>query len=333
MPPPKQWPFILATLFVAVSSSCSTRSTGDATPIPGQQAPLTRPPTPILPTPYPSPKPSATFEIPEATATPVSTPTVTQASAACAEKGETVIGSYLSQVTGLVHRYRVYLPPCYDDNGPAYPALYIFHGSAQNDSHWDNLGLDEAAEQAILIGEIPPLLIIMPDGGQIAQSTSGGAGSFEQLILTDLLPHVESSYCVWPEAEGRAIGGLSRGGYWALEIAFRNPSEFAAVGGHSAALLDVAAGPAVNPQTTALTGNLLNLRIYLDIGRDDWVFENTYRLHEDMVAAGIPHVWRLNEGGHNDAYWSAHAPEYLRWYAESWPADRNHYPSCRPPGE
>ena len=151
--------------------------------------------------------------------------------------------------------------------------------------------------------------------------------------MTDLIPHVELSYCAWPEAAGRAIGGLSRGGYWALEIAFRNASEFAAVGGHSAALLDVAAGPTVNPQTTALTGNLLNLRIYLDIGRNDWVFENVYQLHEDMLAAGILHVWRLNEGDHSDAYWSAHAPEYLRWYAQSWPAGRNQYPPCRPPAE
>ena len=322
------WPYLLAGSCLALMSACSALATSDTAPAPEPSKAQTLPATLVLPTPYVTPRASAAPLEPEAKPSTVSLPVEIVTPAGCTESGEIVLGNYTSRVTGLEHKYRIYLPPCYSREGHAYPVLYIFHGSAQTDSHWDDLGLDEAAESAILAGEIPPLIIVMPDGGQIAQNTSGGAGSFEDLILVDLIPHIESSYCVWSEAAGRAIGGLSRGGYWALEIAFRNSMEFVAAAGHSAALLDTAAGPDVNPQNTALTGNLVGLRIYLDIGNSDWVFNNTHRLHEDMLAAGIPHNWQLNEGSHEDAYWSAHVAEYLSWYSESWPVVRSQYPPC-----
>jgi len=50
------------------------------------------------------------------------------------------------------------------------------------------------------------------------------------------MPFIESTIPHRWTAEGRAIGGMSRGAVWSLEIAFRNPARFAAVGGHSAAL-------------------------------------------------------------------------------------------------
>lgn len=168
----------------------------------------------------------------------------------------------------------------------------------------------------------------MPDGGPIANNTSGGPSSYEALILDELIPLIEATTCAWPEAAGRAIGGLSRGGYWALEIAFRHPDHFASVGGHSAALLDTHAGTDVNPQYTGLANDLRDLRIYLDIGSDDYLIANIRRLHEEMVAAGVDHVWMLNDGRHENAYWSAHLAEYLVWYAEPWARERELFPRC-----
>ncbi len=191
-------------------------------------------------------------------------------------------------------------------------------GNGQTDAIWDTLGLDEAAETGIKNGDLPPLLIVMPDGGWIAHNSSGGPNSYETVITDDLIPFIETTYCAWPAANGRAIGGVSRGGYWALEIAFRHPDQFVSVGGHSASLLDTAAGPNINPQYTGLNNDLGDLRIYLDIGANDGGIVNTRKLHEDMAANNIPHTWVLNEGGHNNTYWSAHLAEYLAWYAIAW---------------
>jgi enterochelin esterase-like enzyme len=225
--------------------------------------------------------------------------------------------------------YRIYLPPCYGEDDHTYPALYMFHGNVSTESQWDDLGLDEAAEELILGGEIPPMIIVMAGGGTIANNSSGGPYSFEGVILNELIPHIEANYCAWPAPAGRALGGLSRGGYWSLEIAFRNASQFASVGAHSAALVDTHAGPDLNPQFTGLTHELGDLRIYMDIGADDWYIANIRRLHEDMEAAGIPHEWVLNEGIHEDAYWADHVGDYLRWYASGWPEERSAYPPCQ----
>lgn len=204
----------------------------------------------------------------------------------------------------------------------------MLHGSASTDSYWDDLGLDEIAEELIFSGDIPPFVIIMPDGGWISQNSSGGPSSFEGLIINELIPYVENNFCVWPERQGRAIGGVSRGGYWSLEIAFRNPSVFASVGGHSAALLDTHAGPDLNPQYTGISNDLGDLRIYMDTGASDWYINQFRKLHEDMEAAGKPHVWILNEGTHEDAYWETHQAEYLNWYAAPWSLNRKAYDSC-----
>lgn len=225
--------------------------------------------------------------------------------------------------------YRIYLPPCFGEDGYTYPVLYMFHGNISTDSQWDDLGLDEAADELIRAGEIPPLIIVMPDGGYIANNSSGGPYSFEGVILNELMPHIEANYCAWPAPSGRALGGLSRGGYWSLEIAFRNASQFASVGAHSAALVDTHAGPDLNPQFTGLSNDLGNLRIYMDIGADDWFIANIRRLHEDMEIAGIPHTWVLNDGIHEDPYWSDHARDYLRWYSSGWIDERSAYPPCK----
>ncbi len=206
--------------------------------------------------------------------------------------------------------------------------IYLFHGSFHSDSHWDELGAGEAAEILINGSEIPPILIIMPDGGEIAQETSGGPSSFEGVILRELVPHIENNFCAWPDPNGRAIGGLSRGGYWALEIAFRNPQNFQSVGGHSAALLDEAAGSEYDPMVTARKSDLIDLRIYLDAGRNDYVLPPLLEFHELLLEADIDHQWILNEGRHEDNYWSAHLEEYLTWYTDPWPAERALYSAC-----
>ena len=236
-------------------------------------------------------------------------------------------GTFFSAVTGEENKYRIYLPPCYPD-GRRYPVLYLFGGNTHDDSAWDNYGMDEAAEALIRKGDIPPMLLVMVDGGWIANTTSGGPGSYEDHILNYLIPFIEANYCVWAAPAGRAIGGLSRGGYWSLMIAFRQPEMFVSVGGHSPALIDAYAGPERSPRYTGVNNDLGDLRIYMDIGQDDYLLPNVLQLHEDMAAQNVPHTWVLNEGAHEDSYWPQHLTEYLLWYGEPWSPDRSSYPVC-----
>lgn len=318
------WLAIGLTLFFASAAGCTS-----------VELPPTAVQPLVLPTPTKTPVANtvtATVSLVE-TAVPTPQPTATPppSPTPCASPGRIEMGTFPSLTAGPM-AYRIYLPPCYGIDGRTYPTLYLLPGNIHTEAIWDSLGIDEAAEAGILAESWPPFLIVLSAGGQIANYSSGGPGSYESVIMNDLIPFVEQTYCAWADPAGRAIGGLSRGGYWALEIAFRFPEEFASVGGHSAALLDQYAWPAVNPQYTGLSQNLGDLRIYLDIGASDYVINNIRQLHEDMETAvpPIPHTWVLNEGSHEESYWQAHIPDYLTWYTDPWPQLRDAYPACSP---
>ncbi|MFO7683441.1 MAG: alpha/beta hydrolase-fold protein, partial [Chloroflexota bacterium] len=268
--------------------------------------------------------------VPTTAPSPTATPLPTALPTPCPLPGGIKHGLFTSPIAGE-KSYRIYLPPCYGQDNHVYPVLYMLAGNTYTDAIWDQVGLDEAAEAGIQSGAYPPIIIVMPYSGETALYSSGGPNSYETVILEDLTTHIETTYCASSDPQFRALGGLSRGGYWALEIAFRHPDAFRSVGGHSAALLDEYAKPDVNPQYTALSNDLGDLRIYLDIGDQDWVRANTLQLHADMADANIPHTWVLNSGLHEEAYWEAHTAEYLTWYTEPWSPDRSNYPLCNLP--
>lgn len=277
--------------------------------------------------------PTATPPAPTAVApTPIITPTAASSAAPsatpCAQPGRIEHGALDSSVAGEPMRYRVYLPPCYGADGRVYPALYMFGGNIHDDAIWDALGLDEAAERLIAAGGIPPLLIVMPDNGWLANTTTSGPNSYEGFILNELIPHVEATYCAWTSREGRAVGGLSRGGYWSLMMAFRHPELFRSVGAHSPALIDSHAGPAEDPRITGGTNDLGDLRIRVDIGERDPYLGDARPLRDALTAAGVAHEWLVNPGTHDEAYWREQLAGYVGWYSDGWRVDRETLPGC-----
>jgi len=318
-----RWQLVIGlTLFIATAFGCTAVELSPTAVLPLALTPQSPETDTAIATALPT---ETAVPTPQPTATLPPTPTP------CAQPGRIEAGTFPSLTAGPM-AYRVYLPPCYGIDGRTYPTLYLLPGNTHTEAIWDSLGVDEAAEAGILAKSWPPFLIVLPAGGQIANNSSGGPGSYESVIMNDLIPYVEQTYCAWADPAGRAVGGLSRGGYWALEIAFRFPEQFASVGGHSAALLDQYAWPAVNPQYTGLSQNLGDLRIYLDIGANDYVINNIRQLHLDMETAVPPilHTWVLNEGSHEDSYWQTHIPDYLAWYVEPWSRQRDAYPVCSP---
>ncbi len=326
---------------------------GPQTALPTRAVPALLPPTPqvIVPTPTAAgatatTSPQAPTPLPLAaatadTATPLPLPSTATAAAPattdtgpaasptpCATPGRVEAGELASAVADQTMRYRLYLPPCYGEDGRVYPTLYLFGGNVHDETFWDRLGIDETAEAAIAAGRIPPLLIVMPDNGWLANTTTSGPASYEGFVLNELIPHIESQYCAWPARQGRAVGGVSRGGYWALMMAFRRPDLFRSAGAHSPALIDSFAGAAEDPRVTGAANPLGDLRIWVDIGERDPYLVDARPLHDALTAAGVAHEWRVNPGIHEEAYWTAHLDEYVTWYAAGFPADRAALPDC-----
>jgi enterochelin esterase-like enzyme len=204
----------------------------------------------------------------------------------------------------------------------------LIHGSIQTDSHWLDLGLAEYADAGISSGRYPPFIAIMPYSGRLGNMTSGGPKSVEGNFISAVLPTVDNQLCTWREAAGRSIGGISRGGYWALEIAFRYPELFGAVSGHSSHLRFETDPARYNPLATYAEADLSQTRIWLDRGEKDFLRVGQDQLHESLTAADIDHVYWVNPGGHSDNYWADHLPEYLDWHLALWSHDRDSYELC-----
>lgn len=237
----------------------------------------------------------------------------------CADTaGSVARASYRSQRIQTTMYYSVYTPPC--DTGAPLPTLYLLHGSASTDSHWLDLGLAEALDARISAGELPPLRVVLPFGEWVANQNQFGEASWEAVFLGDLLPVAEAAY---PVAGGRrAVGGISRGGFWAYSIALRHPGLFESVGGHSA-FFDLGHAPAEhNPLALARTLDPSNApRLWLDRGLDDYAAPGLDIMHTRLTEAGIAHTYRIHpQGAHNDTYWRQHLSAYLDFYAAPWRA-------------
>ena len=285
--------------------------------------PLPETPPPTL-TPTLTPTPTHTHT-PTPTPTPTHTPTLTPTptptpTPACTETtGRVEQHTYFSQTTGDEQPYRIYLPPCYDRTDRRYPVLYLLHGWPYNEAHWDSLGADEAADAGIEARTLPPFIILMPGGSErLYVNTCGGDHSFEGQIVNDLIPHVDETYRTWAEREGRAIGGVSRGGVWALEIGFSHADLFAAVGAHSPALSVNMAPPAYDPFYLLAEPGVATLRIYLDAGDADWTQKSTLALHEALDEQSIANEFVVHSGRHVGDLWAANVAEYLAFYAGGW---------------
>ena len=199
----------------------------------------------------------------------------------------------------------VYVPACYDWTPGKLPVIYLLHGGNADETQWPDLRLATEADAMIAAGA-PPFVVVMP-GGVYSLDVDYAA-----FVLTDLLPGIESRLRVRASGSGRAIGGISLGGYWALKLAFQHPNLFAAVGGHSPV---IARGGADDPAALAQTAaGLAGLPIRLDAGDLDSLRASAEQLAGALQARGLAVTVTISPGGHNRPYWRSHTAEYLRFY-------------------
>jgi putative tributyrin esterase len=136
-----------------------------------------------------------------------------------------------SAALGREMKYRVLVPEGYDSSLERYPVLYLLHGLGGSYTDWTTRS--NVAEYSRTL----PLIIVMPDGGnQWYTNAADDSARFEDYITTDLPADVVAKYRTINSRYGRAIAGLSMGGYGALKLALKRPAGFAMVGSFSGAL-------------------------------------------------------------------------------------------------
>ncbi len=248
-------------------------------------------------------------------------------------------------------RYSVYLPPDYYTANRRYPVVYLLHSYGDNETGWIQYGeVDRVADAGIRSGELPPMIIVIPDGGKTFYINDYQSKvRYEDMFVQEFLPHIDASFRTRASREFRAITGPSMGGFGSLVLAMHHPDLFAACASLSgsartdetfAAIPDerydqifapVFSGPAkgndrltltwkrnspINLARSAPEGDLRRVRWLIDCGDDDALSAGNAMLHIALTERKIPHEYRVRDGGHTWDYWRASLPgtlKFLSW--------------------
>jgi len=134
-------------------------------------------------------------------------------------------------------------------------------------------------------------------GGRTGPRGFGDNGAFENDLLKDVIPFVESHYAVHADREHRAVAGLSMGGGQALGIGLKHLDVFAWVGGFSSAMFG-------NRNDLVSEDAAKKLRLlWLSCGDQDRLMDASKSLSSSLAEKKVPHVWHVDSGGHEWPVW------------------------------
>ncbi|MDB6088759.1 MAG: enterochelin esterase-like enzyme [Gammaproteobacteria bacterium] len=167
--------------------------------------------------------------------------------------GEVRATWYLSKTTGEWRRALVYTPPDYDKHPKTrYPVLILQHGSGENETGWTRQGRAQfILDNLIAAGKARPMIVVMDRGYATTAGTPAAQvgpaawqqnlqlafSTFEDVVIHDLIPTIDSSYRTIPDREHRAMAGLSMGGMQTLFITLHHLDLFAYIGSLSGPMI------------------------------------------------------------------------------------------------
>jgi enterochelin esterase-like enzyme len=213
------------------------------------------------------------------------------------DRGKVETIDYDSKTVGAKRKLVVYTPPKFDKE-KKYPVFYLLHGKGGNEGNWTKVGkADIILDNLYADKKLTPMIVVMPNG-EIA--AAGGkkdfTSGFENELLKDVMPLIESRYVLLPGPENRALAGLSMGGGQSLRVGLKHLDKFAYIGGFSSAIF----GKANLPDADAAK----KIRfLWVSCGDADSLLNANKSFHESLDKQKIPHTWHLESGGHTFPVW------------------------------
>jgi S-formylglutathione hydrolase FrmB len=225
----------------------------------------------------------------------------------------------------------VHLPPGYTTSTRRYPVVYFLHGLPASPYAYRGLGFLRRA----LAAAKRPVILVTVQGARESERDgeyldSGPGHNWETAIATELPEFVDARFRTIASRRGRAIVGLSAGGYGAMLIGLHHLDSFAAIESWSgyfrptdptgAAVIDL--GSATANRRASAHSFVSSLRasfrrrptfvgFYVGTGDGRFRVENE-TLDRELTAAKVPHLFRLYPGGHEHGLWERQAPFWLR---------------------
>lgn len=228
---------------------------------------------------------------------------------------------FFSKVTGEWRRAYIYTPAKYEKNQTKrYPVLYLQHGGGEDERGWAVQGkINIILDNMIAAGKVEPMIVVMNSGYAVysgtpmpiqdtkARSSVNSFVAFEDMLIKDVIPMIDSTYSTLADKGHRAMAGLSWGGKQTIETTLNNSDKFSYIGLFSAAVgmvtpeTDIKTlynGAFSNPETFNKKFKLL----WMGIGSKEG--PGTKNIHEALSAIGVRNVYYESPG-------TAH--EWLTW--------------------
>jgi enterochelin esterase family protein len=218
----------------------------------------------------------------------------------------------------MTRRAFVYTPPGYEESpDKRYPVLYLLHGSGLFEGAWVETGQANIILDNLLAeGKIRPMVVVMPYGaitgsdqpqgiengtppagaGRGGRGGGGGGNGFQNDLLNDLMPLIETKFHVLTDREHRAIAGLSAGADQASSIGMSHLNLFSAIGAFSGNGL----------RNATLDPAELNAKLQtfmLVCGRQDPAFRSNSAEDQTLTGQNINHVFLPTDGAHIWPVW------------------------------
>ena len=160
---------------------------------------------------------------------------------------------YHSDVLDLDRGLTDYTPAGYETSGKRYPVFYLLHGMGGDENAWSELGRTaQIMDNLIAQGKAKPMIVVMTNGNAALEAAPGESslgftapsmnlpktmeGSFET-AFPEVVKFIDKTYRTQANKKGRAIAGLSMGGFHSMHISKQYPDMFNYVGLFSAAIM------------------------------------------------------------------------------------------------
>lgn len=214
--------------------------------------------------------------------------------------------------------------------GP-FPVLYLLHGLSDDYTIWQRRTNLERYLHKL------PLIVVMPDGGRGFYCDALQGAAYETAMVRDLVEFIDGIFNTRTGRNGRALAGLSMGGYGAVKLALQHPAKFCCAVSHSGAMAfghksmpdedpranefrrivgkDAGGGPNDLFVLSQQIGPANRPALRIDCGTEDFLLEDNRDFHAHLEKIGYAHEYQEFPGGHTWDYWDEHVREAIAFCA------------------
>jgi S-formylglutathione hydrolase FrmB len=245
-------------------------------------------------------------------------------------------GMFHSKALDRDMHYTIVLPADYRDSQRRYPVLYLLHGWAGDYTNWVKL------THLVEYSRRYPIIIVTPDARNswYVNSATVPGDRFEDYIISDLIPEIDSHWHTLASPQHRSIAGLSMGGYGSVLFGLKHPGLFAVVGSVSGAFdgpdgiesvmpdlresIDRAYGPAGS--ATRINNDIYSLiekaddktapYLFLECGSQDPLLSSNRKFVKDLSSKNVRYEYHEYPGAHSWDFWDHSLPMMLEVIAK-----------------